>query len=131
MSVIKILSVDDDPDIRAVIQICLSFEDGLELRLCGSGAEALEQARAYRPDLILLDRVMPDMDGPATLAALRSLPECAATPVVFLTAKAQPGEMLELLALGAVDIIAKPFDPMGLGEQIRAIWAAHKPKPRG
>lgn len=90
---------------------------------CASGAEALAQAPAARADLILLDAMMPGMDGPETLARLRGLPETAATPVVFLTARVQPQEVAELRALGAVEVLAKPFEPMTLPDKLRQIWA--------
>ena len=120
----RILYVDDEPDIRKVAKIALELVGKLTLCLCGSGEEALAQAEGFKPDLILLDVMMPGMDGPATLAALRGIESLAATPVVFLTAKAQATEVQRYRELGAVDVITKPFQPMQLPERLRAIWRA-------
>ncbi|MHA7815408.1 MAG: response regulator [Pseudohaliea sp.] len=119
----RLLLVEDDPDIRAVAGLALETVGGFEVLLCASGAEALAAAEAFAPDLVLLDVMMPAMDGPATLAALRELPALADTPAAFLTAKVQPGEVARLKGLGARGVIAKPFDPMTLAEQVRALWA--------
>ncbi len=119
----RILYVDDDDDIREVAGMALTAVAGLEVCACASGQEALGRARECVPQLILLDVMMPGMDGPTTLAALREEPDFADTPVVFLTAKIQPAEVERYRALGAVDVIGKPFDPMTLGEQLRQIWA--------
>jgi CheY-like chemotaxis protein len=119
----QVLYVDDDDDIREVAEMALTAVAGLKVCACSSGEEALTQARACRPQLILLDVMMPGMDGPTTLAALREDPELADTPVVFLTAKIQPAEVERYRSLGAADVIGKPFDPMTLGEQLRGIWA--------
>jgi CheY-like chemotaxis protein len=118
----KILYVEDEPDIQAVAQMALEMVGGYQVKVCGSGREALAEAPAFRPDLILLDVMMPGMDGPATLAALRELAACAQTPVAFMTAKVQAQEIRQLLDLGAVEVIAKPFDPMTLSTTIQTIW---------
>lgn len=115
----RILYVDDEADIREVAQMALELEPGFEVRICASGAEALEIAPQWRPDLILLDVMMPEMDGPAVLAGLRDIAETAATPVVFITARTQQQEVAQLRALGAEGVIAKPFDPMALAGQVR------------
>jgi CheY-like chemotaxis protein len=86
------------------------------------GAGGLAQAAAFRPDLVLLDVMMPDMSGPETLAALRELPEMQGVPVVFITAKAMPEEVEGLLAYGATGVIVKPFDPVSLPQEIRIYW---------
>lgn len=116
----QILYVEDDPDIRDLVGIALEGE-GFELIDCASGAEALARAQESRPELILIDVMMPEMDGPTTLAHLRELPHLAETPVIFMTAKAQPAEVAHYRSLGARDVIVKPFDPMTLADQIRAI----------
>ena len=121
----RILYVEDEPDIQAVAKISLESVGGFELKVCSSGQEALEVAVSFAPDLLLLDVMMPDMDGPATLNALKGLPELIKTPVVFMTAKVQPSEVEELKKLGALDVIAKPFDPMTLAEDIMLIWQKH------
>jgi two-component system OmpR family response regulator len=120
---INVLYVEDDPDIQMVAQMALEVVGGLTLRSCSSGREAVLAAIDYTPDLILLDVMMPDMDGPATLAALRKLPRTATTPVVFMTAKVQAAEVSHYRSLGAVGVIAKPFDPMLLAQQVRGLWA--------
>jgi diguanylate cyclase (GGDEF)-like protein len=125
----RILMVEDEPDIQAVAQLALEALGGFQVRICGSGREAVQAASAFAPDLILLDVMMPGMDGPSTLRALRALPRIAATPVIFMTAKVQPQEVAAYRATGVLDVIAKPFDPMTLADTIRAIWARHRPAP--
>ena len=119
----RILMVDDDSDIRTVAQISLTAVGGFTVEVCGSGPEALERAPAFGPDLILLDVMMPGMDGPTTLRRLREIPALAQTPVIFMTAKVQPQEVVQLKACGAMDVLAKPFDPMALPDALRRIWA--------
>ena len=118
----RVLYVEDDPDIRAVAQMALEIVGGLTLKACGSGAEALQAAEGFRPDLLLLDVMMPGMDGPTTLAGLRQLAPTASTPVIFMTAKVQASEVAYYKSLGALGVIAKPFDPMTLAEQVRQLW---------
>jgi len=122
-SLSRILYVEDEPDIRAVALIALQTIGGFEILQCASGAEALERVSAFAPQLVLLDVMMPGMDGPTLLAALRRIPETANIPAVFMTAKVQPVEVAELRSMGAAEVIAKPFDPMTLAEQIRTIWS--------
>jgi len=118
----RILYVEDDPDIQAIAMMVLETINGFTLTACSSGAEALAKAVGFNPDLVLLDVMMPGMDGPETLKGLRAFPELANTPVVFMTAKVQPQEVEGYLNLGAVGVIAKPFDPMTLAQQLRDIW---------
>lgn len=118
----RILYVEDEPDIQAVTKLALEEIGGFRLEVCGNGDEALAKAVDFAPDLLLLDVMMPGMDGPTTLKALRELPELANTPAIFMTAKVQPHEVEEYKALGAIDVIAKPFDPMTLSENLRNIW---------
>ena len=119
----SIMYVEDDPDIQVIARIALENIGGFVVTLCASGQEALDCISCgAHPDLILLDVMMPDMDGPGTLAALRLLPETVRTPVIFLTAKIQARELAHLKSLGAWDVIAKPFDPMLLAQQIRQVW---------
>ena len=122
MSLKRILYAEDEPLIQAVAKLALEKVGGFEVLICNSGAEALEKVAAFAPDLILLDVVMPGLDGPATLQRLRLDPATSAIPVVFLTANAQPGEVAQYKSLGAMDVVAKPFNPMTLAAQIRAIW---------
>jgi two-component system OmpR family response regulator len=114
-----VLYVEDDPDIQMVAQMALEVVGGLKLRSCTSGQEALDAATTCQPDLILLDVMMPGLDGPATLAQLRKLPNTASTPVVFMTAKVQTAEVAYYKTLGALGVIAKPFDPMQLAQAVR------------
>ncbi len=121
-SVERILCVEDDPDIQAVIRLALERVGGFTVKLCSSGPEALEAVAGFRPDLILLDVMMPGMDGPTTLSALRRLPRAASLPVIFMTAKVQPDEVAYYHRLGALGVIAKPFDPMTLSREILQHW---------
>ena len=122
MTLKRILYAEDEPLIQAMAKLALEKVGGFEVLLCSSGAQALEQVKGFAPDLILLDVVMPGMDGPATFAALRADPTTAPIPVVFLTANAQPAEVARYMALGALDVVAKPFMPMTLAAQIKRIW---------
>jgi len=119
----RILYVEDEPDIQAVAQIALENVGGFTIKVCQHGQQALAEAAAFKPDLLLLDVMMPDMDGPTTLIELHKQPELANIPAIFMTAKVQPQEVAQLRTLGAVDVITKPFDPMTLSDQIRKIWA--------
>ena len=119
----KILYVEDEPDIQMIARVALENVGGFELLVCSSGAEAVEKAATFDPDLFLLDVVMPGMDGPTTLLELRKIPQLAKTPVMFMTAKVQPQEVEFLKSLNVADVIAKPFDPMGLATNIRDSWA--------
>ena len=119
----RIIMVDDDPDILAVARLALEALGGFTVVTCASGSDAVQTAPAFAPDIILLDVTMPEMDGPSTLKALRAIPQTAVTPVIFVTARVQPHEMAQYRALGALDVIAKPFDPMTLSATIRSIWA--------
>jgi len=120
----KILYVEDDPDIQVVAQMALEAVGGFTLRVCSSGHEALKFGADFAPDLILLDVMMPEMDGPTTLVNLRGIPSLAQTPAVFMTAKVMPSDVERYKQLGAVDVIAKPFDPMTLASRIQEIWSA-------
>jgi len=120
----RILYVDDESDIQEIVAMALELMGDVEVKTCGSGREALALAATFKPDLIMLDVMMPGMDGPATLEAFAGDPRFAAIPAVFVTAKANTKEMQRFLELGAVDVIAKPLDPMKLGHQVRLIWTA-------
>ncbi len=119
----KILYVEDEPDIQAVAKIALEAVGGFTLKVCSSGEEALMNAVEFLPQLLLLDVMMPGMDGPTTLAELRKLSEIANVPAIFMTAKVQPQEVEHFKSLGAIDVIAKPFDPMTLATTINTSWA--------
>ncbi len=119
----RILYVEDEPDIRAVAQMALEAVGGFVVVACASGSEALAAAPTAEADLLLLDVMMPGLDGPSTLKALRDMPATANTPVIFMTAKVQASEIAQYRELGAIDVIHKPFDPMELSTQIQRIWA--------
>ncbi|MEM1043379.1 MAG: response regulator [Bacteroidota bacterium] len=119
----RILIVEDDPDIRSILQMSLEAVGGYTVAAAANGVEALERLATFTPDLIVLDVMMPEMDGPATLGALRQNPAFTSTPVIFLTAKAQRHEVDHYLTLGIAEVIHKPFDPVALPEQVREIWS--------
>lgn len=121
---LKILIVDDEADIRRIARLGLSRLGGCDVLEASNGREALLVARTERPDVILLDVMMPGQDGPATLEALRADTTTAPIPVVFLTAKAMPSEVARLEALGAAGVLTKPFDPRTLADQVRTRMAA-------
>ncbi|EFH13357.1 response regulator [Teichococcus cervicalis] len=118
----RILYVEDDDDVRHLAGFALKAVGGFTVEACASGPEALEKAAGFAPQLLLLDVMMPGMDGPTTLERLRALPGLAATPAVFMTAKVQPQEVARYRALGSLDVISKPFDPMALPAALRALW---------
>jgi CheY-like chemotaxis protein len=121
----RIMLVEDDPDIQLITRLSLEVGGGYEVRVCSSGAEALESAGDYAPDLILLDVMMPGMDGLASMQALRALPATAATPVVFFTANTQDQIRQDILRRGALGVIIKPVEPQALVEQIGALWQGY------
>lgn len=121
----RILYVEDQLDIQMVATMAMVNYGGFDVKACSSGAEAIEAAATYKPDLFLLDVMMPGMDGPATLKHLQAMPETAQTPAIFFTARTEPADIAKYLAAGAIDLIPKPFDPMTLAGTIRAIWAWH------
>lgn len=118
----RILVVDDEPDIRNLLRLCLVEVGGYSVEVCASGAEALLLLQDARPDLVLMDVMMPGLDGPGALAALRA--NGHGVPVIFLTAKVQASEVAALRSLGALGVIAKPFDPMTLSRDVLALWEA-------
>ena len=115
----KVLYVDDDEDIREIALLSLGLEPDLEIRGASSGAEAIEVVPAWLPDIILLDVMMPVLDGPATLQKLQELNGSQLPPVVFCTARAQARDHDFYLSLGAAGVIPKPFDPMKLGKTVK------------
>ena len=117
----KVLIIDDDADIRAIARLSLSRVGGMDVIEAASGAEGVRKARDEKPDVILLDMMMPTMDGSETLAALRSQPATAMTPVIILTAKAVGAEVERIRALGAAGVLIKPFDPRTLSGDVRAL----------
>jgi two-component system, OmpR family, response regulator len=116
----KVLIIDDEDDIRRIARLSLARVGGMSVTEAASGRDGLALALADRPDAILLDVMMPGMDGPATLQALRAEPATAGIPVLFLTAKAMSSEVDRLKQLGAIAVLTKPFDPMTLPAEVRA-----------
>ena len=116
----RVLYVDDEPDIREIAEMSLMLDPEFDVRTAASGAEALNSSAEWVPNIILLDVMMPGMDGPTTLTKLREAEATAATPVVFVTARAQQAEIQNFSTLDAKGVIAKPFDPVTLAAQVRA-----------
>lgn len=117
----KVLIIDDDADIRLIAGLSLRRVGGMDVIEAASGLEGLRKAQEETPDVILLDMMMPSMDGSETLAALRAQPATATTPVIVLTAKAVGAEVERMTALGAAGVLIKPFDPRTLSDDVRAL----------
>jgi CheY-like chemotaxis protein len=117
----KVLIIDDEADIRTIARLSLSLVGGMDVIEAASGAERVLRAQDERPDVILLDMMMPTMDGSETLAVLRSQPATAMTPVIVLTAKAVGAKVEHMIALGAAGVLTMPFDPHTLSEDVRAL----------
>lgn len=120
----SLLYVDDDPDIREIVEMSLGLDGKLVINTSAGGEHALAIMRSQRPDLVVLDVMMPGMDGPAILRLMREDPELRHIPVIFMTAKASPQEVARFRELSAIGVIAKPFDPMALGSQVRTLWSS-------
>ncbi len=118
----KIILVEDEPDIQTVAKIALETLGKFAVQVYGSGSQVIQQADSLSADLILLDVMMPDMDGISVLEKLRTIPHAAKIPVIFMTAKVSPSEIITYKNYGAIGVIAKPFDPMSLADTVRKIW---------
>lgn len=127
MSSLRVLQIDDECDILEIAAASLGLDPEIEVRGCDSGVDGLAAAALWRPDLILLDVMMPVMDGPTTLRHLREDPQTANIPVVFMTARVQTHELAHFRSLGAVGVISKPFDPMTLAASVRSQMAPANP----
>ncbi|MEO5509568.1 MAG: response regulator [Longimicrobiales bacterium] len=114
----RILLIEDEDDIREVAQASLELTRGWDVHAASSGAQGIEMARALQPDAVVLDVMMPDMDGPTTFTELKNDPQTSEIPVVFLTAKVHSSERTRLIDMGARGVLAKPFDPMTLGDDV-------------
>jgi CheY-like chemotaxis protein len=114
----RILIIDDEDDIREVAAMSLETVAGWEVMVANSGAQGLTRAAMYRPDAILLDVMMPGMDGPTTFRELQKNPVTAKIPVLFLTAKVQATDRARFAGLGIQAVLVKPFDPLTLSTQI-------------
>lgn len=119
---VRVMHVEDDQSIQDVARVALEIVGGFQVCTCSSGQEALDKFTAFAPQLVLLDVMMPGMDGPTTLKQLQQMFDLRQVPVVFMTAKVQASEIESYKALGASDVVVKPFDPMTLSSQIRQIW---------
>jgi two-component system OmpR family response regulator len=118
----SVLYVDDDADICSVVRATLRLVPGLDIQTAGSGERAIDMAYDSRPELVLMDVMMPGLDGPSTFARMRESALLANIPVIFMTAKVLPLEVAQLLQLGAIGVIVKPFDPLKLYEELCALW---------
>jgi DNA-binding response OmpR family regulator len=116
----KLLLVEDDPDIQLVARAALK-RAGFQVQVAGHGAAALDAVTADRPDVVLLDWMMPEMDGPEVCRRLKNNSQTATIPVIFLTARSQQAEIARGLAMGAAGYIVKPFDALTLGDEVRAL----------
>jgi CheY-like chemotaxis protein len=122
----NILYADDEEDILDVATLSLEMVGGLTVTTCGDGFQAIEAARRTRPDLIMLDVMMPGMDGPTAMSQIRADPGLSDIPVILLTARVRGPEVKEYYDLGADAVISKPFDPMTLADEVRAIWSTRR-----
>lgn len=118
----KVLLIDDDEDLHVLMEICLRDLPHLKLHSAYSGEEGIQTAMEFEPDIILLDVLMPQMDGIGTLEAIKLIPTISHIPVIFLTARAQKDEIESYLKKGVFDVIVKPFDPNTLSSDLLAIW---------
>jgi len=119
----KVCYVEDDEDIQRIVRLSLERLGKMTVETVSDPLRAIEAMTRFGPDLVLLDWMMPGMDGPTLFRAMRDKPETASLPVIFITAKASTVEMTELTALGAAGAISKPFNPKELPDQLREIWA--------
>jgi CheY-like chemotaxis protein len=118
----NILCIDDEQDILDIAKFALETLGNFKLDMCCGGKEALCRAPLLNPDLILLDVMMPGMDGVAVYKALRQVPGFADIPIAFMTARVQPSEVIDYLDMGVEGIIPKPFDPMALPGAVESLW---------
>lgn len=120
----RVLYVDDEADIREIVSLSLGLDPEIDVVSVASGLEALAAVDAHLPDVILLDVMMPDMDGPTTLFRLRESEGTRGVPVIFMTARTQGREVERFKALGALGVIPKPFNPITLASDLKALLAA-------
>lgn len=119
---VKVCYVEDDEDIQRIVRLSLEKVGKMTVEVIGDPMVAIDAMKAFDPDLVLLDWMMPGMDGPTLFRAMKQRAETSALPVVFITAKANQAELDELTAMGAAGAISKPFSPKDLPDQLRAIW---------
>ncbi|GGF51004.1 response regulator [Terasakiella brassicae] len=118
----KVLYVEDEPDIRDIATLVLENVGDLEVCAVEGGQLALDIIDEFQPDMVLLDAMMPGMDGPTTFVEIRKMKGFKDIPIAFLTAKLMDSDIATFLDLGAIGVIAKPFDPMTLSDQVRELW---------
>ncbi len=119
----RICYVEDDEDIQRIVRMSLERVGKMTVEVVGDPTKAIEAMTEFHPDLVMLDWMMPAMDGPALFRQMKLRPETKALPVVFITAKAAHRDLEELMKMGAAGTISKPFNPKDLPDQLRAIWA--------
>jgi two-component system, OmpR family, response regulator len=119
----RVCYVEDDTDIQRIVRMSLERIGRMTVEVVADPTAAIAAITAFKPDLVMLDWMMPVMDGPTLFRAMKANPETSALPVVFITAKAAQRDLDELMALGAAGAISKPFNPKDLPEQLRTIWA--------
>lgn len=118
----RILYAEDEPDIQEIVSLALEEIGGFTVKICSNGREAVDACADFKPDLLLLDVMMPRLDGPTALSEIRQLPGMERIPIIFMTAKVQPQEITRYKEMGAIAVIPKPFDPMSLADTVRHIW---------
>ena len=118
----KILYVDDDPDLQKIVRLSLEAKGEFTVQVCDSGMEAIKKIKEFQPDLVILDVVMREMDGPETLLELRKTPGVGQAPVIFMTSRLQPEKVKKYKKIGAVGVIEKPFQPRKLADQVKKLW---------
>lgn len=117
----KILIIDDEDDVRTIASLSLSLLGGVEVVEAEGGKEGVLKAQTENPDAILLDMIMPEMDGAMTIKALKSDPKTASIPVIFVTTRSMSSDLEKMRILGAAGVVNKPFDPTTLADRVRAI----------
>lgn len=118
----RVLYIDDDTDIQLIARLALEKIGGFTVEICSSGEEAIKKAPVFDPQIILLDVMMPHMNGIQTFSELRKIPKLVDKPIVFMTARDTPADLNQYQEMGACDTISKPFDPMTLGKRVAEIW---------
>lgn len=118
----KILYAEDEPDVQTVVELTIQSLSTYEIKICNNGKVLLDEVEGYNPDLILLDVMMPEMDGPTTFKNLQANEKTKNIPVIFMTAKAQAHEVQTFEQTGAIGVIVKPFDPMQLCSELETLW---------
>ena len=119
----RVCYVEDDEDIQRIVRMSLERIGKMTVEVVGDPTKAIDAMKIFKPDLVMLDWMMPAMDGPTLFRQMKTRPETSSLPVVFITAKAAQRDLDELTSLGAAGTISKPFSPKDLPDQLRSIWA--------